>query len=621
MNSLQQNRSPYLEVFAHDRRCYFNYYDKNPKRREEGILRYHFQWWGRLWEILGFATSLKGFNGKIYYVDKKDLEKWINRHHGSKQGSYPERIAEICKKQLELSRRKIRNEIIQKGRLYTKRAQRREIKRVLRERKVQELVSTFIKNLKIKVKTNQKRKEELIKEEGAKCLAHNTYRIEIDDEFIIANPSLMKTSHFFRHFLMNQENLSKEDKVKKRVVELKMFRTFACENEQQSAPEQKSSQVISKETKNITKPQQTHYTFDNQVFEIDSVEYPVNEINGQAFEILKVFLETEIKNSPASGNENEGSQAKDRLEGELLHQAEKNILPLLNYESILALYELHQVLDISGIIEIIHRNIDFYSNDTLIWETIEEKDLTSHKENEKLDLSGDQVLAQDVVEEKTGVILGRKDESLTPVTIKHFIGAKVGNISLKSKKNVSCQQFWLNVAEKYHDIDLKNLCTEKYYGLNLIYRTLETHNNSRSADSITKSCSFQVIVNSVGSINLVLKFNKIDQVFLRPETIIDSYKNHLKILTLLSEEECQKAKLKTITIDFSSVASNEDQILYANYIANLLQEINNHFDPPFKLEQRPNEGLIPRVIPSDFLNKEIELILYGLNDVNSTPGL
>lgn len=614
--------SPLLEVFSYKNRCYIDpFYSKDPKRkRKDGLLYYRFLWWGRLWEILGFSMTLKGLNGKIYYVDKKDLEKWIRLHHGTKEGTYYERISQICKKQLIINQRKLQNHIIRKGSLYSQGAQKREIKRQLLQKKAHERVSEFVKILKEKADKSKKTRETMISEEGQKCLASNTYRVMIDDEVIMANPILMKTSYYFRMFLHEHNNLSVEEKYKKRVIEVKMLRTFK-NNESES---QKKPAAL--ENPPNKEPKQTKYSIDDKMFEFDSVDYPINEIDGQAFEILKIFLETGITKET---KHNQTEQEENQLEKEVLLEAEKNILPFLNYPSILALYELHQVLDISGIIDIIHRNINFYSQEMVIWENVEEYVINDIKYSNYKDfqvLVG-KILAQDVIDQKSGIVLAQAEEQLNEATINKIVDAKIEKIFFRTNKEINCREFWTNIGEKYHDISLKKLCAEKFYGYDQIQSALEKHKvKNRSTDyynlTLSNSCPITCTMNSKGENNLTLKFALRPDFFADPSTILDAYLDYLKVLSPLSEEIIQKAKLKTITVDVSAISSygNNQEYTFTParmYILNLLTEIHNHFDPPAK-KLKPGENVHANQnslsqMPSDILKKEVELVLSGLD--------
>ena len=81
-----------LEIRVDDGRCYFEPFnasnDQDPQSHKGGVHRYRYAWWGMVLSWLGWATSLNGSDEKVHYIEKKNLDAWIKRHNGPKEGNY-----------------------------------------------------------------------------------------------------------------------------------------------------------------------------------------------------------------------------------------------------------------------------------------------------------------------------------------------------------------------------------------------------------------------------------------------------------------------------------------------------------------------------------------------------
>jgi hypothetical protein len=566
-----------LDIRAVGDRCYFEPFnalnDQDPKSRKGGVQPYRFAWWGRLLTWLGWATALKSTDNKIYYVSKSDLERWIARHNGPKKGDYYARIAEICKnqvienqKRLEEENRKRAEEARIKGEIAEVRKGIAIVRKVVIEQKAQVRVRQFVDNLKKKTQVSREKRLKQEKEDLEKCKKEDRYKIVIAGQTIFANPDRMRTSNYFGRFLNCREQNT-------RVVEVHL--------------EQLAGQVTGVRKTVVPIWYQPH-AHEHCVTE-NGVKYRLEEIiedieiDGDAFDIVKRYLEGETKKKPKESKAKQGKEAleanpkaqpqvknigfndildlketsnppskpltttvkasvtvpltekpsePEKLEGE------EDIAHLMTPQIIEELYKLHQILDISGVLEIAYRTINFYSQDQL----------------------------------------RRSDGWMA-----------------------SPKEFWTSLAKKYHDKKLEKLCQEKYDGIEFLEEELKKFDQAYRANATNQeilaanSCAIQGAWNSDGTTKVTLNFS-VDNNF-NPGS--NYYKKRLEFLAKWSKEQLKRANLSQIVVDLAGlVRTLKSQYNFyhnqtaAPYLLNLLNEVNQHLKYKGEIEKNEVEKKI-----------------------------
>jgi hypothetical protein len=193
---------------------------------------------------------------------------------------------------------------------------------------------------------------------------------------------------------------------------------------------------------------------------------------------------------------------------------------MLTPEVIVELEKLHLRIDISGIMEIVYRNINFYSEQPIYWQ-------------------------------------GR---ACTP------------------------REFWASLAKEYGDHRLEKLCKEKYWGKILVEEALAKHDRECQVAHLftaTQSSPMTCTFNSDGTLNMVLKFIY-DRAYSHSFQA-DYYKKRFDILKHFTDDQLKKAKVTKIGVDLFNPSDNSfyhdykiKNINDSHYLLNLLIAINQH---------------------------------------------
>lgn len=570
-----------LDIRAVGNRCYFEPFNAVNER----IQPYRFAWVGRLLAWLGWAVTLKGMDNKIYYASKSDLDRFIARHGGPKKGNYYARIAEICKnqvienqKRLDEENRKRAEEARIQGEIARVKKGMAIVRKVVVGQKAQMRVRQFVDDLKKKAKDSREVRLKKEKEDLEKCKKEDRYKIVIAGQEIFANPNRMRTSNYLGRFLDFKEQNT-------RLIEVHL--------------EQLAGQITGVRkipVPSYYQPQaHEHCVIENGIkYRLEDIIQDI-EIDGDAFDIVKRYLEGETKKKPEDNKaESKAKQDKEAQEAKAKESdakskaqpqvknigfndildltetskppskpltttvndsatipvtetqaavktkpsepekldGEEDIAHLMTPQMIEELYKIHQILDISGVLEIAYRTINFYSQDKLKWE-------------------------------------GRL---------------------------VSPKEFWTSLAKKYNNQRLAKLCQEKYEGVEFLEGELKKFDQAYRAKSVNielqaaNSCAIQGASNSDGTSRVTLNFS-VDNNF---NVGSNYYKKRLEFLANWSREQLKRAKLSQVVIDLASLVHTlknqynlQNNQTAAPYLLNLLNEVNLHLK--YKGETEKNE--------------------------------